>query len=276
VSRVRRIGLVALLAALAGPAAAEPGHPAEDAIPRELTGHEIYERVLRNRFDAYVQDSVLVSGDRGEASQESRLTMTWKSFRDPDGKAVESILSKTMVKYTEPFDLRFSGYLIINHDERIDDQFVYLATRRRIRRVNLRSEAIFGTDFTFEDVVPREIEDGDYRRLPDELVGSVPCYVVEVIPKPHADSEYTRILLSAEKQNFVPLRTRYFDNKGLEVKELTVPPDRIQAFDGIHIPMLLTMRNLQLDTYTTLTVDRLVPNPELPQKTFDLRRLESH
>ena len=36
------------------------------------------------------------------------------------------------------------------------------------------------------------------------------------------------------------------------------------------------MRNLQIDTFTTLTVQELEPNPKLTQKIFDLRRLESH
>ena len=41
--------------------------PLEDALPdgSGLTGKDIYERVLQNRFDAYVQTSSLISGDRG-------------------------------------------------------------------------------------------------------------------------------------------------------------------------------------------------------------------
>jgi hypothetical protein len=77
--------------------------------------------------------------------------MTWKNFREND-EPVRGVLSKTLVKYTHPFDLRFSGYLIVNNHQRHNDQFVYLNSSRRIRRVNLRGEAVFGTDFTFEDV----------------------------------------------------------------------------------------------------------------------------
>jgi hypothetical protein len=36
------------------------------------------------------------------------------------------------------------------------------------------------------------------------------------------------------------------------------------------------MRNLQLETFTTLTVEDLDPNPKLARATFHLRRLESH
>jgi hypothetical protein len=269
------------LAESAAPAAdvssAAPALP--DALPPEagLGGREIYERVLRNRFDAYVQVSALVSGDRGGAEQESRLRMMWRSFRDGDERPTRGVLSKTLVRYTDPFDLRSSGYLIVSNHERPSDQFVYLASARRIRRVNLRGEAIFGTDFTFEDVVPREVEDSSYRRLPDELVEDVPCYVVEVTPLPHVDSEYSRFQVYVEKAHSVPLRTRYWDDRGLEVKELRADPARIREFDGVWVPMAATMRNLQLETFTRLRVEELRPNPpDLRPADFDLRRLEGH
>ena len=276
--RPRNSTLLLLCLLLASPSTASADDvgaapPAEDSVPRELTGREIYDRVLQNRFESYVQESHLISGDRGDESQKSTLTMTWQSFRELSS---ERTLSKTLVKYSAPFDLRFSGYLIINNNQRSNDQFVYLAASRRVRRVNLRAEAIFGTDFTFEDVVPREIEDGEYRRLPDELVGEVPCYVVEVTPKDHADSEYSKILVYPDKRHFVPLRTRYWDHKDLEIKELSAPNERVEDFGDVYVPMLLTMRNLQLDTYTELTVKTLEPNPKLHRRTFDLRRLEAH
>ena len=259
-------------------AAPTPSEPPEDALPPDAkpSGRDIYQCVLDNRFDAYVQHSKLLSGDRGGSSQESRLRMTWSSFRDPDGEPSDGVLSKTLVKYVDPFDLRFSGYLIINNHARTNDQFVYLATSRRIRRVNLRREAIFGTDFTFEDLVPREIEDGDYRRLSDQVVQDATTYVVEIIPREHADSDYSRFVIQVDKGTCVPLLTRYWDERGLLVKELTAPSADVKEMDGVHWPSTLTMRNLRNDTFTTLTVQELEPNPKLDRKTFDLRRLESH
>jgi hypothetical protein len=202
--------------------------------------------------------------------------MTWKSFRDDEDKPRAGVLSKTLVRYEHPFDLRFSGYLVINNESRSNDQFVYLAASRRIRRVNLRKEAVFGTDFTFEDIVPAEIEDADYRRLSDSVVDGRSLYVIEVTPRPHADSEYSRFVVYVPRENCVPVRTRYWDEKGVEVKELTVPFESVKDYDGIHWPMQLTMRNLKLETFTTLTVEKLEPNAKLPDNDFEVRRLMSH
>jgi hypothetical protein len=242
----------------------------------ELSGKDVYQCVVDNRFRSYVQEARLVSGDRGSAVQESRLTMTWSSFRDEQNRPVEGVLSKTIVRYTEPFDLRFSGYLVVNNDARPNDQFVYLNARRRVRRVNLREEAVFGTDFTFEDIVPHEVEDGDYQRLPDQAFEGKQVYVVEVIPKPDENSEYSKFVIHVDKDTCVPLLTRYWDEKGVEVKQLTVIGEKIKTVGGVHWPMELTMRNLQLESFTTLLVENLEPNPKLSRRDFDLRRLESH
>lgn len=271
--------IAAALAAGTAALAADPNapDPTVDAVPNDgLSGRDIYKCVLDNRFKSYQQESRLVSGDRSGDAQESRLEMNWKNWRNDDETARDGILSKTMVRYTHPFDLRFSGYLIINNAERVNDQFVYLATRRRVRRVNLRKEAVFGTDFTFEDIVPNEIEDGDYRRLSDNMEQEKPVYVVEITPKEHVNSEYSRYVAYVSKENCVPLKTRYWDDREVEVKELTAPTGSIEEHEGIHWPMELTMRNLQLDTFTTLYVSNLEPNAELRDREFEVRRLESH
>jgi hypothetical protein len=247
--------------------------PAADA---ELSGRDIYQRVLRNRFASFTQESSLISGDRGGREQESRLRMTWQSFRDEDGKPKRGVVSKTLVKYLYPFDVRFAGYLLIANHERINDQFVYYPSRRKVVRVNLRNEAVFGTDFCFEDVVPREIEESEYERVADETVSGIPVYVVELMPKPFANSEYSRVRVYVEKERFVPLRTRYWDDAGVEIKELRAVPSEIREFAGIWLPMKATMRNLLQDSFTTLVVTKFEPNPELPIATFDLSRLESH
>jgi hypothetical protein len=272
-----RTGLLLWLGlALAAPASAEePAAPriakGEDAT---LSGRDIYQCVVDNRFRSYIQDAKLVSGDRGSAVQESELRMTWSSFRDDKDQPVDGVFSKSIVRYTNPFDLRHSGYLIVNVDQGANQQWVYLNSRRQVRRVNLREEAVFGTDFTFEDIVPAEIEDADYQREADQEIEGLKAYVVEVTPKPDQDSEYSKLLMHVDKERCVPLFTRYWDDKGLEIKHLNVTVDRIETVDGVHWPMELTMKNIQLESFTTLVVEKLDANPKLRRRDFDLRRLE--
>jgi len=188
---------------------------------------------------------------------------------------VDGVHSKTRLQYTKPFDLRHTAYLVIDKEGGTNDQFVYLPTYRRVRRVNLRGEAVFGSDFSFEDVLPRAMEDATYRRLPDETVDDVPCFAVEAIPRPHADSEYSRFVFSVDAARSVLLVIRYWDEAGVCFKELRVEHDSIGRFDGAWIPLRSTMRNVLQESWSRLLVVKLVPNPDLPRSVFSVRALES-
>lgn len=270
--------LVTALSPLPGAARADaiPGDFPEDALPADalLTGEEIYRRVLRNRLSSYEQRSRVLSGDRGGAEQQSLLTIQYQSFRDEDDQPVGGIHSKTRLEYDEPFDLRFTSYLVIDKAGQTNDQFVYLPTYRRIRRVNLRGEAVFGSDFSFEDVLPRELEDADYKRLPDQGVDGVPCFVVEAVPRPTANSEYSRFIFVVEKERYVPLKIRYWNEAGVFFKELLAEYDSIQRFDTAWIPMRSTMRNVLQESWSKLHVEKLLPNPVFANSVFSLRGLE--
>jgi len=259
-----------------------PAHkPAPEAIDAAasdaaLDGEEIYRRVQRNRLHSYVQQARLVSGDRGPNDQEMKIRVTWKSYRDDEEKPTRDFYSKTLIFYEQPFDVRFTTYLVIDNVDRVNDQFVYLPSRRRVRRVNLRGESLLGTDFSFEDVVPREAEGATHRRLPDEVHEGIPCFVVEAIPKPEAGSDYSRFVLTVEKEHYVPLRTRYWDGAGVEIKELRADPKSIQRFENAWIPLRAKMRHLVQESWTELEIEKIEANPALSDGVFELRRLEGH
>ncbi|MGI9592525.1 MAG: outer membrane lipoprotein-sorting protein [Myxococcota bacterium] len=274
------------IASLAGRAAASFGFAvlwigvaaADDLEPLTfedgLTGQNIYERVLDNRFRSFTQVSRLISEDRRGRKQESRFRMKWQDVRNGDGAPDDGVLTRTMVRYTHPFDLRHSGYLILVNEGRSPDQFVYYPSRRRIVRVSLRSEAIYGTDFSFEDVVPREAGDFRYRRLRNDEFRGVDVYVVELFPEEIASSEYSRIRVFIDRQRAVVLRARYWDEAGVEVKEFRAPPELVRQYEGIFVPTRAVMKHLLNDSATTLVVDELEANPPFDDETFNLRRLE--
>jgi hypothetical protein len=255
--------------------------PADADAPRHtdgevLTGRQIYAGVLQNRLDAFSVSARLASGSRGGRVQESRIEMDFQDLRRNGGPDKHGVISMTRVRYTHPFDFRHAGYLVIQKDESISDQFVYLPTRRKTLRVNLRGKAVLGTDFSLEDVIPRELQQATYRRVEDEELDGVPVYVVEARPTDLFDSEYSQFVFYVDRKRFIPLRTRYWDLNHVEVKELRVAPDRIERFDDVHIPMLATMRHLLLDSYTTLEILELDPNPIFPASTFEKGKLETH
>lgn len=283
--------LVLLAIGLVRPIEAEPeatdpeDEEAEDFVPADefigddgLTGDAVYEKVLANRFDAFEQVVVLRSGVvSGGGFQVVRVRLRYRNYRHEN----PVILSKTIAKYYEPTDVRHLGYLVINKQSGQDDQFVYRPSARKVRRVNVRGESVAGTDFSFEDIVPAEFEDGRHYRMSDGVIAGRPVYVLTVVPKPETESEYSKLVLSIEQEHFVPIRTLYWDNKRVLVKQLDVEPDSITAYEAeydgqakqVHLATRSRMKHLKLESYTELVIDEFDARPDLRDRHFSEREL---
>ena len=251
------------------------GAPAPESPETELTAREIYRRVLRNRFDSAVQELELVSYDRAGNQQGLRMRQLWKRYLEGSKSRGKGVLARTIVRYLDPPDLRKTGYLVINKQDAPSDQFIYLESQRRVRRINLRNQTVVGTDLAVEDLVPRELDDADYQRAPDAEVDGTPCFVVEATPRPEIESVYSKFQAYVEKQHYVPIRVRYWDLKGIEIKELRAPVESIREIEGVFVPIQAVVRHLLDETQTSVAVDLLVPNAELPDHYFTERQLQS-
>ncbi len=263
------LALVALAAAwaLAGRAGGVETSP-------QLSGRDIYARVLENRFDSYLQRARLTSGDRAGNAQATEFEMWFQSFRGPDDRPLDDVvLSKSLLLYTAPFDIRHSGYLVINNLDRVNDQFVYRSSNRLVRRVNLRGETIFGSDFSVEDILPRELEDAHYQRMPDIRYHARDCFVIRATPRPETRSQYSHFEITIDIARSIPLLTRYWDARGIEVKQLVSPLEHVKRIKHAWVPMTSTMTHLRLDSYTRLQVLEIQPDIRLSPTHFDPRRL---
>ena len=282
-----RLALLLLLALLSHGASAEEAEPAGEAASAsisaappaasaQLSGREIYARVLENRFDSFVQRARLVSGDRAGRQQVSELDVWYQSFRDSGGAPRNGhVVSKSRVQYTAPFDIRHSGYLVIHNLDRPNDQFIYRSSQRKVRRVSLRGESVFGTDFSFEDIIPRELEDAGYERLADADHQGRPCFLVRATPVDVAESEYSRFDIKVDRERFIPLQTLYWDDREIAIKELTASVDAVERIEGIWIVRRSTMSNLRTESTTRLEIVSIEPNVRLNKSHFDLSRLTS-
>jgi hypothetical protein len=244
----------------------------------QLTGEEIYDRALDNRFYSYVQEIVMRSGGRSKQVQTTEMKMMYLSYRGEDPR----FLSKSIAKYSMPQDVRHLGYLVIKKSDGSEDQFVYRPSSRRVRRINLQGEAVFGTDFSMEDILPREIEDATYVRDADSTIEGLPVFVVEVTPKPEKESEYSKLVVYVEKQHYVVIRTHYWDKYEIKIKELNADLEAIKMFEGterngdkkqIWVPTASRITQLKNETYTTLNVEKLELDRKLRDKHFSQRKL---
>lgn len=271
-----RAGLVALLLALLfSPSASAElvADPDGDvAAPDGLSGREIYDRVVAHRLRSFYFDAELENGNGKGDKRRLSFRLIWKDFRDEDPE----VLSRTKIELDEPFFLRFGGLLIEKKRGEPAQQWAYLPEFRLTVRVSMRALAIHGSAFAFDDIIPPEAEDFTYRRRADDVYEGKPVYVLEGVPRAHTLSNYSRILVSVDKARDIPLRSRYWNAAGLEIRELSFPPASLERFGRSWFPMLATIRDLRSGEFSTIRLGRFVANPELGRSAFDLRRLESH
>jgi outer membrane lipoprotein-sorting protein len=142
-----------------------------------------------------------------------------------------------------------------------------------VRRVSL-DEAIMGTDYSVEDIIPRELETSEYERTADADLDGVPCFVVEVRPKAEAGSQYSKLRSWIEKAHYVPIRTDYWDLDGNAIKRFTAPAAEIEEVEAVWLIRQGTMANLVESSSTRLEVLEIEPNAKIRDSQFSTRTLE--
>ncbi len=258
------------------PASAAPApSEVEEALPEggSLTGREIYERFLENKFTESFQELHVESRDPGGNSQTTRFSISLQDHRDEEGDPTEGVNAKMRVNVTDPFDMRHTAYLMIANDPGPDDEFAYRPSSRRVQRVDLKNTSLLGTDYTFNDIAFQNIEDADYIRHPDEVIDGTAVYVVEANVKETVDVEYHKTISYLEKEHYIPLRTRYWDGHDVEVKEMTAPWSKIRAFGDAWVATESTMRDLRQQTSSSLYVDEMDTAPKFHEKIFRVSQL---
>jgi outer membrane lipoprotein-sorting protein len=113
--------------------------------------------------------------------------------------------SKAILRFTAPQELKGLALLIVNHADRSSDQWMWTPSIERERRIALqdRSTRFFGTDFSFEDLEERDVNQFDYRLLGAEAIDGAPCWKIETKPKESKTSQYSSLLMWVRKDNYV-------------------------------------------------------------------------
>ena len=71
-----------------------------------------------------------------------------------------------------------------------------------------------GSDLTFEDLSNRNLKHNTYKRLNDDVIDNVECYILESVPKKEAQSSYSKHVSWIDKNTLNLLKENSFDNRG--------------------------------------------------------------
>jgi len=180
--------------------------------------------------------------------------------------------SKAVLRFTAPPEVKGVALLVIHHQDRASDQWMWTPAIQRERRIALqdRSTRFFGTDFSFEDLEEREVEQHEYRLLGEEAVDGAACWRLESRPRKTRVSQYTRALLWIRKDNYALARVESYIKDQL-VRRLHLRA--IRTVQGIATAHTLEMEDLRRGGRTVLKVESLQYNAPLQDEDFTLQAL---
>jgi hypothetical protein len=105
--------------------------------------------------------------------------------------------SKSVLRFTAPAEVKGVALLVVNHPDRASDQWMWTPAIERDRRIALqdRSTRFFGTDFSFEDLEERDVDQYDYTLAGDDTVDGAACWKIQSTPREAKSSQYTRSIV---------------------------------------------------------------------------------
>jgi hypothetical protein len=188
-------------------------------------------------------------------------------------------MSKVLLRFAKPHELRGAGVLLIETKGRAPDTMLYLPEVRKVRRVSSRAAAtsVFGTDFSYEDfqrLLGMSAAAGKEREEDAEIAGRS-AYVVVARPPPEAKSAYERVVTFVDKKTCVPLTTESYEPGGKLRKRVVVDPEQITEEGGLWIPRSQTITDLRDETHTEFMVEEIEVDAKIHRKMFSERELEA-
>jgi hypothetical protein len=234
---------------------------AEDARSDEPSAQELLDRVFRNLYDAdFIQVLRITSRSRSGRELSRRMQIVRRQTGGP---------GRALMRFIDPPDLRGTSLLVFQKPDRHDDVLLYLPAFERTRRISSaqRSDAFFGTDFTYEDLEPKQARDFVVQAVGTEFNGEKRHYLLDARPRSNTTSQYDRIAYLIDPQTHVVVRTEYY-LKGSLWKRLETDASRILEVDGRFLPFLARMSNIRRGTETTIETESYELRREIPDSLF--------
>jgi len=180
--------------------------------------------------------------------------------------------SKSVLRFTAPAEVKGVALLVYNHPDRASDQWMWTPAIERDRRIALqdRSTRFFGTDFSFEDLEERDVDQYDYVLQGEEAVDGAPCWKIESTPKKTKSSQYSRSIVWIRKDNYAFARVESYIKANL-VRRLNY--SKIENVSGFWTGRVMEMSDLTRGSRTRLTLDKLQYNVALKEEDFTLQAI---
>jgi len=253
--------LVLVLGLLVGPALTGT------VVGSELSGREIMEKVY-NR-------------DEGEDRISTLRMVLVNKFGDQRSREIKQFeknfgpVEKKIMFFLSPRDVRNTSFMNWSYDkERAhdDDQWIHLPALRKVKRISAenRGDYFMGSDFTYDDLGDRGLDDDRHTLLKTEEIKGETCYVVESVPR-EPNYMYAKTISWVMKDKWIGVKKEFYDSAGKLLKVLSVK--KYQEIQGILTILEAQMHNVQTGHKTIMETSDVQYNTGVKDDLFSERMM---
>lgn len=249
-----------------------------------MTGYD----VMKKADERYTGDDgltkmqmVIVNSRKQERNRE---IVIWRKKVD---KAND--LSNTFLYFIKPADVKDTTFLVQERaDGGDDDQWIYLPATRKVRMISSseKDKSFMGTDFSYDDMSDRNIDEYDWELLGSEKVGDYDCYQVKGSKKDKNDAAYDHTVFWVTKEHWVPVKAVMYDIKSPDKVAKVMLINDLKLIQNIWTPnesIMYTMKPIyregrdlekSFSSKTILTLESIKYNVGFSNNVFTKRNMK--
>ncbi|MBN1130112.1 MAG: outer membrane lipoprotein-sorting protein [Chitinispirillaceae bacterium] len=183
-------------------------------------------------------------------------------------------VTKTVMRFLEPADVKGTGFLTFDYEDKDDDLWLYMPALRKVRRIvsGEKTKSFMGSEFTNADITRPSMANYTYRMLGSESLGNVECWKIEMVPAKKEISDacrYSRKIGWIGKTDYTTRKTEFYDQEGrLQKVMITGKVKLLDEKNKKYQPVDITMENRQNGRSSRFTIEKVIFNPKVKEEYF--------
>lgn len=183
---------------------------------------------------------------------------------------------KKLMYFTYPGDVKGTGFLTWDYDAvgKDDDKWLYLPAMKKTRRISgssSKADYFMGTDFTYDDMGDRNVDEDKHNLLREETYDGHRCWVVESVPVDKREI-YSRKMTWIRQDCLTGVKVEYYDK--LNVLHRVLKVSEISQVQGFWTKHRMEMENVQTGHKTILLIKNPKYDVKIDTNLFTVAKLE--
>jgi len=235
------------------------------ASPADLSAKDILYKSLHLDGNRSVRSEITIQVVENEKEVRTREM----SYR----RKVLSGLDRVRIEFLAPPDVKGMALLILDRPNGGTDQHLYTPALRRVRRIrgSLKSQEFADTDFSYEDMERRKLDDADHDLEREETINDRLCYKIISTTKKGVRSQYGKTVAWIDKETFLLHLMDLYARDGRKIK--TLQSEKAEQIQGIWTQIRMEMKNTTSNRKTLYEASRVEYDVPLDENLFQTSAL---